>query len=48
MTTVDYQVIIDVIASTSLVAIPIAIAIALSEKFINLFVGFVHGGKVNL
>lgn len=44
----NYQVIIDSIASIMLVACPIGIALLVSEKLINIFYSFLFGKRVNL
>lgn len=46
--TVNYQIIVDMIASIGIFVFPIAILFCLADKFVDIFLSFVSGKRVRL
>ncbi len=46
--TVDYQIIINMIANMGMIVFPIAVLFCLADKFVDIFLSFVSGKRVKL
>lgn len=46
--TLDYQIIVNMIASMGMIVFPIAILLCLADKFVDTFLTFVSGKRVKL